>query len=153
LASNTTNSQAVPGKVSLASETAGHKESVMSDVLNMKDYRKKIPKESSDAIRDGLIPIEFAIGINNTEQCLDKMSTCGVSSIHVRSVNDDPSALVYLIGVGDAILLNKKILAGEEVSEEEIERRIDLIQMMENMNFVGMDSFWESFSSQNEEVL
>jgi hypothetical protein len=81
------------------------------------------------------------------------MSTYGVSSLHVRSVNDDPSALLYLIGVGDAILLNKKILAGEEVSEEEIERRIDLIQMMENMNFVGMDSLWESLSSQNENVL
>jgi hypothetical protein len=75
------------------------------------------------------------------------------SSIHVRSVNDEPGALLYLIGVGDAILLNKKILAGEEVSEEEIERRIDLIQMMENMNFVGMDSLWESFSSQNENVI
>ena len=71
----------------------------------------------------------------------------------MRSVNDDPSALLYLIGVGDAILLNKKILAGEEVSEEEIERRIDLIQMMENMNFVGMGSLWESLSSQNENVL
>ena len=81
------------------------------------------------------------------------MSTYGVSSLHVRSVNDDPSALLYLIGVGDAILLNKKILAGEEVSEEEIERRIDLIQMMENMNFVGMDSLWESLSSQSENVL
>ena len=81
------------------------------------------------------------------------MSTYGVSSIHVRSVNDDPSALLYLIGVGDAILLNKKILAGEEVSEEEIERRIDLIQMMENMNFVGMGSLWESLSSQSENVL
>jgi hypothetical protein len=153
LASNTTNAQAVPGKVSLSSETAGHKESVMSNVVNMKDYRKKIARESSDAIRDGLIPIEFAIGISNREQCLDKMSTYGVSSIHVRSVNDDPSALLYLIGLGDAILLNKKILAGEEFSEEEIERRIDLIQMMENMNFVGMDSLWESFSSQNEKVL
>jgi hypothetical protein len=143
----------VPGKVFLASETAGHKENVMCNVVNMKGYRKKIARESSDAIRDGLIPIEFAIGINNREQCLDKMSTYGVSSIHVRSVNDDPSALLYLIGVGDAILLNKKILAGEEVSEEEIERRIDLIQMMENMNFVGMDSVWESLSSQNENVL
>ena len=58
-----------------------------------------------------------------------------------------------LIGVGDAILLNKNILANEEISEEEIERRIDLIQMMENMNFVGIDSLWESFSSQNENVL
>jgi len=44
-------------------------------------------------------------------------------------------------------------LAGEEVSEEEIERRIDLIQMMENMNFVGMGSLWESLSSQSENVL
>jgi hypothetical protein len=126
----------------------------MRNVVNMKDYRTKLARESSDAIRDGLIPIEFAIGINNREQCLDKMSTYGVSSsIHVRSVNDEPGALLYLIGVGDAILLNKKILAGEEVSEEEIERRIDLIQMMENMNFVGMDSLWESFSSQNENVI
>ena len=126
----------------------------MRNVVNMKDYRTKLARESSDAIRDGLITIEFAIGINNREQCLDKMSTYGVSSsIHVRSVNDEPGALLYLIGVGDAILLNKKILAGEEVSEEEIERRIDLIQMMENMNFVGMDSLWESFSSQNENVI
>lgn len=125
----------------------------MSNVVNMKDYRTKIARQSSDAIRDGLIPIEFAIGISDREQCLDKMSTYGVSSIHVRSVNDDPGALLYLIGVGDAILLNKKILASEEISEEEIARRIDLIQMMENMNFVGMDSLWESFSSQNENAL
>jgi len=125
----------------------------MNTVVNMKDYRKKIASESSDAIRDGLIPIEFAIGIDNRELCLDKMSTYGVSSIHVRSVNDDPATLLYLIGVGDAILLNKKILANEEIAEEDIERRIDLIQMMENMNFVGMDSLWESFSSQSENVL
>ena len=125
----------------------------MGNVVNMKDYRKQIASKSSDAIRDGLIPIEFAIGINNREQCLDKMSTYGVSSIHVRSVNNDPGALLYLIGAGDAILLNKKILASEEISEEEIERRIDLIQMMENMNFVGMESLWESFSSQNENAL
>jgi len=125
----------------------------MNNVVNMKDYRKQIASKSSDAIRDGLIPIEFAIGINNREQCLDKMSIYGVSSIHVRSVNNDPEALLYLIGVGDAILLNKKILASEEISEEEVERRIDLIQMMENMNFVGMESLWESFSSQNENAL
>ena len=35
------------------------------------------------------------------------------------------------------------------MADEEIERRIDLIQMMENMNFVGMDDLWESFSSQS----
>jgi len=125
----------------------------MSNVVNMNDYRKKIASQSSDAIRDGLIPIEFAIGINDRELCLDKMATYGVSSIHVRSVNDEPGALLYLIGVGDAILLNKQILANEEISDEEIERRIDLIQMMENMNFVGMDSLWESFNNSSESVL
>ena len=125
----------------------------MNNVINMKDYRKKIANESSKAIRDGLIPVEFAIGINNREECLDKMSTYGVGSIHVRSVNDEPGALLYLIGVGDAILLNKQILANEEISDEEIGRRIDLIQMMENMNFIGMDSLWESISSQNESSL
>ena len=125
----------------------------MSNVVNMKEYRTKLASESSDAIRDGLIPIEFAMGISNREECLNKISTYGVSSIHVRSVNDESGALLYLIGVGDAILLNKKILANEEILEEEVERRIDLIQMMENMNFVGMDSLWESFSNQNESIL
>ncbi|HAS48948.1 MAG TPA: hypothetical protein DCS33_06635, partial [Gammaproteobacteria bacterium] len=59
----------------------------------------------------------------------------------------------YLIGVADAISLNKEILAKEDISDEEIEHRIDLIQMMENMNFAGMDSLWESFTSQGESVL
>jgi len=81
------------------------------------------------------------------------MSAYGVNSIHVRSANDDPGAFLYLIGVGDAILLNKKILANKEIPEEEIERRIDLMQMMENMNFVGIDSLWESLNSQSENVL
>ena len=50
------------------------------------------------------------------------MSACGVSPIYVRIVNDHLGALLYLIGVGDAILLNKKILTNEEIPEEEIER-------------------------------
>ncbi len=125
----------------------------MSNVINMSDYRKKLASESSDAIRDGLIPIEFAMGIGDRSKCLDRIAKYGISSIHVRMVNDEPGTLLYLIGVGDAIDLNKQILASEEISEEEIERRIDLIQMMENMNFVGMDSLWESFSSQSESVV
>ncbi|MEX0962560.1 MAG: hypothetical protein WDZ52_00765 [Pseudohongiellaceae bacterium] len=118
----------------------------MSNVINMSDYRKKLANESSEAMRDGLIPIEFAMGISDRTACLDKVSKYGVNAIHVRMVNDEPGALLYLIGVGDAIWLNKKILETEDISEEEIKRRIDLIQMMENMNFVGMDDLWESFS-------
>lgn len=121
----------------------------MSNVVNMSDYRNKIANETSDAIRDGLIPIEFAIGIGEREKCMNKMAEYGVSSIHVRNVSKEHGSHLYLIGVGDAILINKKILANEEICEEEIERRIDLIQLMENMNFVGMDDLWESFSSQS----
>lgn len=121
----------------------------MSNVVNMSDYRKKLATESSVAMRDGLIPIEFAMGIGDREACLDKITEYGVSSIHVRMVNDEPGALLYLIGVGDAIWLNKKILESESLSADEIASRIDLIQMMENMNFVGMDDLWESFSSKS----
>jgi hypothetical protein len=119
----------------------------MSKVVNIDNYRRKLANESSNAIRDGLIPIEFAIGIGDREVCLDKMATYGVSSIYVRTINGEPGSHLYLIGVSDAILLNKKILANEDISDEEVEHRIDLIQMMENMNFAGMDSLWESLSS------
>ena len=153
MANKTYSLSAAPRKVSLAFDATLHKKSVMGNAVNMKDYRKKTARESSDTIRDGLIPIEFGIGINNREQCLNTMSAYGVSSIHGRSANDDQGAFLYLIGVGDAILLNKKILANKEIPEEEIERRFDLMQMMENMNFVGIDSLWESLNSQSENVL
>ena len=125
----------------------------MSNVVNLKDFRKKTASASSDAIRDGLIPIELAIGIGGRERCLDQMAKYGVSSVHVRTVNDEPEARLYLIGVADAISLNKEILAKEDISDEKIERRIDLIQVMENMNLAGMDSLWESFTSHGESVL
>jgi hypothetical protein len=41
LANNTYNSSAVPSKVSLAFDATLHKESAMSNVVNMKDYHKK----------------------------------------------------------------------------------------------------------------
>ena len=104
----------------------------MSNVVDLNDFRKKPASASSDAIRVGLIPIEFAMGIGDRERCLEKMAKYGVSSVHVRTVNDEPGARLYLIGVADAISLNKEILAKEDISDEEIEHRIDLIQMMEN---------------------
>ncbi|PCJ24546.1 MAG: hypothetical protein COA96_09105 [SAR86 cluster bacterium] len=130
----------------------------MSNVVNFSDYRNKLTvdsakamrDESTNAMRDGLIPIEFALGINDREQCLDKITQYEVRSIHVRMVNDEPGALLYLIGVSEAIWINKKILQTENISEKEVEQRIDLIQMMENMNFTQMDSLWESFSNKNE---
>jgi len=125
----------------------------MSNVINMSDYREKLATESSEAMRDGLIPVEFAMGINDRAACMEKLTKYGVDSVHVRMVNNEPSALLYLIGVSEAIWLNKKILEKEDISDEEIERRIDLIQMMENMNFAGMDDLWKSFSNRSTSLV
>jgi len=42
----------------------------MSNVVDLNDFRKKPASASSDAIRVGLIPIEFAMGIGDRERCL-----------------------------------------------------------------------------------
>lgn len=120
----------------------------MSNVVNMSDYRSNLAAESADALRDGLVPVEFALGIRNREKCLDKISAYNVSSVHVRGVNNEPGSLLYLIGVSDAIWLNKKIIETEDISEDEVKERIDLIQAMENMKFALMDNLWESISSE-----
>lgn len=50
------------------------------------------------------------------------------------------------MGIKDAIWLNKKILEFEELSDEEIAHRIDLIQMLENVNLAMTESLWDSFT-------
>lgn len=125
----------------------------MGQVVRLRDYQKSYSTESADAMRDGLVPIEFALGDKNRESCLAKIAAYGVHSIHVRMVNNKPDAFLYLIGVRDAIFINKKILEREEISEQEICQRIDLIQMMENMNLSLMESVWESISGKGQDAV
>lgn len=120
----------------------------MGQVIRLSDYQKEFSSESADAMRDGLVPIEFALGSKSRELCLAKIAEYGVHSIHVRMVNDNPDSFLYLIGIRDAIYINKKILECEDISDLEISQRIDLIQMMENMNLNLMDSVWETISKQ-----
>lgn len=122
----------------------------MSKIVNMNAYRSNLAAESASAMRDGLVPVEFALGNKNREKCLNKISEYNIRSVHVRVVNDEPGALLYLIGVSDAIRLNKKIIEKEDISDDEIKERIDLIQIMENMKFSLMDNLWESISSEND---
>ena len=124
----------------------------MGQVVRFSDYQKAVNRVSADAMRDGLVPIEFALGFSSREQCLAKISEFGVHSVHVRMVNDKPDAFLYLIGIRDAILINKKILDDSDISDAEVSRRVDLIQMMENMNLSLMDSMWESLLRQEEVV-
>jgi len=125
----------------------------MGVVVQLSDYQKAYNNESADALRDGLVPVEFALGDTDRESCLARISEYGVHSIHVRMVNSRPDAFLYLIGVRDAIFINKKILECEDISDEEIAQRIDLIQMMENMNLSLMDTVWESIASQTQDAM
>ena len=119
----------------------------MGKVVQLSDYRKTdADSDRIDAIQDSLVPIEFAVGFNTREECLSKIAQYGVQALHIRRVNDEPEALLYLMGVKDAIWLNKKILELEELSDEEIAHRIDVIQMLENVNLSMMESLWDSFT-------
>ena len=120
----------------------------MGQVVKLSDYRAERFGNSADSLSDSLVPIEFAIGFSDRNDCLKKIAEYGVRAVHIRSVNDEPDALLYLMGVKDAIWINKRILEKEQISDEEIAHRIDLIQMLENVNFSMMESMWESFTRQ-----
>ena len=119
----------------------------MGKVVTLSDYRK-IDTDSSefDAIQDSLVPIEFAVGFNTREECLSKITEYGEQALQIRRINGEPGALFYLVGVKDAIWLSKKILELEELSVEEIAHRIDLIQILENVNLSIRESLWDSFT-------
>ena len=121
----------------------------MGEVVQLSDYQKPETHESAASVGDCLVPIEFAVGFENRKQCIVKIARYGVQAIHVRMVNDEPETMLYFIGVEDAIDLNKKILELEELSEEEITKRIDLIQMLENVDLRLMHNMWESFTCQS----
>lgn len=119
----------------------------MGDVVQLNDYREAAAEVGRvQSVQDSLVPIEFAAGPGTRELCLSKIAEYGVQALHIRRVNDEPEALLYLMGVKDAIWLNKKILELEELSDDEIAHRIDVIQMLENMNLSMMESLWESFT-------
>ena len=119
----------------------------MTKVVKLSNYRKSdTDADEFDAIQDSLVPIEFAVGFSTREKCLSKIAEYGVQALHIRRVNDEPEALLYLMGVKDAIWLNKKILEFEELSDEEIAHRIDLIQMLDNVNLAMIESLWDSFT-------
>ena len=119
----------------------------MGDVIQLSEYRKATAARNDiESVDDSLVPIEFAVGLSSRDKCLGKIAEYGVQALHIRRVTDEPEALLYLMGVKDAIWLNKKILELEELSDEEIEQRIDVIQMLENVNLAMMESLWDSFT-------
>ena len=120
----------------------------MGEVVQLRDYQTTRTKQAADS-GDSLVPIEFAVGFTDRNQSLAKITEYGIRALHIRMVNDEPDTLLYLMGVRDAIWLNKKIIEVEAITDEEIAKRIDLIQMMENANLALMHNMWESFTQQS----
>lgn len=122
----------------------------MGEVVQLNDYRYDASTLEVFEVEDSLVPVEFAVVFGDRQKCLDKIAEYGVRDVQVNRLSAEPSAFVHLIGVKDAIWLNKKILEREELSDEEIALRIDRIQMLENTNLALMETMWAAFTQPSE---
>lgn len=118
----------------------------MGEVVRLKDFQREPDAVIEAAPSDALVPIEFAVGMKDRNRCIAKLAEYGVGGIQVRQLNNSPEALVYMMSIQDALWLNKKILEVEELSEDGIAERIDLIQMLENIDLPMMRSLWCSIT-------
>lgn len=118
----------------------------MGEVVRLEGFRSKSDRQLGPAVTDGMVPIEFGVGLSERHLCIAKLAEYGLGGIQVRKLNNSPEALVYMVSINDALQLNKKILELEELSEEAIAERIDLIQMLENINLPMMKSLWCSIT-------
>mgnify|MGYP001555539745 CR=1 FL=1 len=116
----------------------------MGEVVRLDRFRTQQFSEFAAEISDSLIPIEFAVGDQDRLACLDKLSAYGIRSVIRHRLSAHPDTELHFIGVRDAIWLNKKILEREDISDDEIARRIDLIQMLENTSLALLESLWHS---------
>ena len=118
----------------------------MGEVVNLKDYQNRAVSRAKRSVSNSMVPIELAVGLAERNLCLAKLAEYAVGAIEVRMIKNEPGALAYLMSVKDALGLSKKILELEELTEEEVADRIDLIQMLENINLPMMESLWDSFT-------
>ncbi|MFT4888173.1 MAG: hypothetical protein ACJAY7_000475 [Pseudohongiellaceae bacterium] len=121
----------------------------MGEVFKLKDYQNRTASRAERSVSGSMVPIEFAVGFAERNLCLAKLAEYAVSAIEVRKIKNEPGALVYLMSVKDALWLSKKILEREDLSEKEVADRIDLIQMLENINLPMMESLWDSFTGKS----
>lgn len=121
----------------------------MGVVVQLSDFRNKEAIEPQCSVADSHVPVEFAAGFSDREQCLQKIAEYGFESIQIRRLKNEPESLIYLLSVQDALELNKGILAREELSDEDIEKRIDIIQMLENLDLGLMENLWAAFTLKN----
>lgn len=122
------------------------KEKSVGQVVQFKDYQQPAVEVSAEVEETCLVPIQFGVGFQETKLCLEKLETYGIDSLHSRTLKNHRDASVHLMKAEDAIWLNKKILENESLSDQVFRSRVDLIQMLENVDPSLMRGIWESFS-------
>ena len=118
----------------------------MGEVVRLDRFRTPQFSEFAAEISDSLIPVEFAVGEQDRLACLNKLAEYGIREVITHRLSAHPDTELHFVGVRDAIWLNKKILEREDIGDDEIARRIDLIQMLENTNLALLESLWQSFT-------
>lgn len=121
----------------------------MGDVVQLNHYRDTAVSEPVSLVAESQVPVEFAVGNKDRQACLDCIRQYGVESLQTRRVSSDPEALLYFISIKDAIWLNKRILERQELSDDDITKHIDIIQMLENLDQHMMETLWDSFTWSN----
>ena len=121
----------------------------MGVVVQLNDYRGQVTKAVKSAA-NSFVPIEFAVGDSDRERCLKKLADHGLESIHVRRLKNDPDSLIHLLSVQDAQRLNMRILEKDELSDDAIEKHIDIIQMLENLDLNMLESLWAAFTESKD---
>jgi hypothetical protein len=91
--------------------------------------------------------VEFAVGIQDRAAAIARLAYYGVDSFKHCSLKGDSAGSLCMVTVQDAIKVNKNILEHEELAVVDIEERIDLIQMLENINIPMMQGLWGSITS------
>lgn len=122
----------------------------MGKVVQFQDFYEARAHTSVKLRNDGLVPLQFGVGFSEIDICLQKLAEYGNIASHSRELKHIDSTL-HFISVADALWINKKILENEQLSEQVIRQRVDLMQMLENVDPWLMEGIWDSLTRTNKD--
>ncbi len=125
----------------------------MGKVVQLQLYKNEQTSATVCARASAMVPVEFALGISDRAAAITKLQLLGFHSFQQRSLKGHASSSLCMMSVADAINANKKILANEDLSIDEIAARIDLIQMLENVSGSLLEGLWDSISDHDADLL
>ena len=119
----------------------------MGQVIRFSDYKTFEAGQSSNG-HDSLIPIELALGIEDEKDCLSTIAKLEGCPIYPRLLSDGSGAVLFLVSVSDAIIINQLLLEQEALDDERAGICIDLIQMLENVSESLLEGAWGAIDEQ-----